>query len=369
MTNFRILIVDDQREVRRMFADRLQMLGPGMDIVELPSGEEALLVAFRKTVHLLITDIKLPGISGFDLVRRIRKNNPDLKIIIITNLTDRATKEQADQIGADAFFYEPVNQEELLKTARKCLGIAESVSAAEAKDEIKEGAGVQAEITKPVEVKPKEPENDELVTALSTLKDQLNALAVAFIDSQGKAVAQAGDIGLLANPTLVARLLATLKNSLDVSHSLNQDAPTSLLCFSGVENYLCMAPVGNSRALLVVGGQAFQTSLLSPGRRIASAASELLKLVEMHKEPAQAVEEAPEPVEELEVVEEIVEEAKPEDIAAFDALFNQASKKVLKSTDLDAFWGTLAETSETSSGKENGFLSYEEARKMGLTPE
>ena len=69
MTSFRILVVDDQRDVRRLFADGLQMLGPGMDILELPSGEEALLVAFRKTIHLVITDIKLPGISGFDLVK------------------------------------------------------------------------------------------------------------------------------------------------------------------------------------------------------------------------------------------------------------------------------------------------------------
>ena len=114
MTSFRILMVDDQREMRRSFADELQKLGPGMDIVELPSGEEAQLVAFRKSVHLLITDVKLPGISGFDLVKRIRKNNPDLKVIIVTSLAEPQVKEQADEIGADAFFYKPVNIGELL---------------------------------------------------------------------------------------------------------------------------------------------------------------------------------------------------------------------------------------------------------------
>jgi CheY-like chemotaxis protein len=64
MSSFRILVVDDQRDVRRMIADGLQMLGPGMDVVELPSGE---LVAFRKQVHLLITDIKLPVSLGWTL--------------------------------------------------------------------------------------------------------------------------------------------------------------------------------------------------------------------------------------------------------------------------------------------------------------
>lgn len=369
MTSFRILIVDDQRDVRRMFADGLQMLGPGMDIVELPSGEEALLVAFRKAVHLLIADIKLPGISGLDLVRRIRKNNPDVKIIMITGLTDPGIKEQVEQIGADAFFYKPVRMGELLETAQKCLGIVESIPAGEGKEEKREESEVLSEETKPVEVKRKDTENVELMSALSTLREQLNAQAVALIDSQGKVIAQVGDIGFLTDPALVSRLLTTLKNSLEVSHSISQGIPSSLLCFSGAEKYLCVAPVGTSQALLVVGGQAFQASLLSPGRRITSVASELQKLLNMVKEPPGVVEEVLAPVEELIEDEKVIEEAKPEDLAAFDALFNQAAEKGMKSADLDAFWGSLAENSGTSGAKDNGFLSYEEARKMGLTPE
>ena len=365
MTSFRILIVDDQRDVRRLFADGLQMLGPGMDIVELPSGEEALLVAFRTTVHLLITDIRLPGISGFDLVKRIRKNNPDLKIILVTGLTDPEIKERVEQAGADAFFYKPVKMGELLDAAQKCLGIGESVPVVE----IKEEPAALAEETRPVAVKAKGTENAEIMAVLGTLREQLKAQAVAFIDSQGKVVAQAGDLSLLKDSALVSRLLTTLKTSLEISHSLSQSIPFSLLCFSGAENYLCMAPVGASQALLVVGGQAFQSSLLSPGRRITSVAGELQKLVETVKELAKTVEEVPAPVEEPVAVEEVIEEAKPEDLAAFDALFSQAAEKDLKSSDLDVFWGSLAENSDTSGGKDNGFLTYEEARKMGLTPE
>ncbi len=201
MSSFRILIVDDQRDVRRMIADGLQMLGPGMDIVELPSGEEALLVAFRTQVHLLITDIKLPGISGLDLVRRIRKNNPDLKIIMITGMTDPQVKEQVDQIGADAFFYKPVGALKLLDAAQRCLGIVEGAPAGEEKEEVKADTALIAEITKPVAVKAQEVEKAGLLTTLGTLRDQLNAQAVAVIDAQGKAVSQVGDIGIINEPS------------------------------------------------------------------------------------------------------------------------------------------------------------------------
>lgn len=367
MTSFRILIVDDQRDVRRLIADGLQMLGPGMDILELPSGEEAMLVAFRKTVHLVITDIKLPGISGFDLVKRIRKNNPELKIILMTGLTDPKIQEQVTQIGADAFFFKPVSIGELLDVAKNCLGIGEPVSEVEVTDELKEQPASVADETQPTALKTKETELPEIQMALSTLQEQLKAKAVAFIDNQGKVLAQVGEVDLVTDPTLVSRLLATLKHSLEVSNSLSQGYQSSLLCFSGAENYLCMVPVGILRALLVVGGQAFQSSLLSPGRRITSTAAELQKLISRAEEPAPV--EVPVPAEQAEPIAQPEEEATPEDLAALDALFNQAAKKDLKKADLDAFWSSLAENSDQSEGKANGFLSYEEARKLGLTPE
>jgi CheY-like chemotaxis protein len=369
MSSFRILVVDDQRDVRRMVADALQMLGPGMDIVELPSGEEALLVAFRKQVHLLITDIKLPGISGLDLVRRIRKNNPDLKIIMITGLTDPDVKEQVDQIEADAFFYKPVGAEKLLDAAQKCLGIVEGEPAFEAKEEpATTGTDAHSEITKPVAVKTQEDKHPGLVTALGTLRDQLKAQAVALIDAQGQTVSQVGDITLLTDSALVSRLLTTLQNSLEVSSSLSQGIPSSLLCFSGAGHYLCVAPVGTSQALLVVGGQAFQASLLSPGRRITATAGEIQKLSKVTKEPEEMAEMEALSAEESSR-EEVLEEAKPEDLAAAEALFSHKAEEDMKATNLDDFWGSMVENNQAAAEKDNGFLSYDEARKMGLTPD
>ena len=57
-------------------------------MVDVPSGEEALLVASRRPVDLLIADVRLPGISGLELMARVHKRNPELKTILITGLTD-----------------------------------------------------------------------------------------------------------------------------------------------------------------------------------------------------------------------------------------------------------------------------------------
>jgi CheY-like chemotaxis protein len=368
MTGFRILIVDDQRDARRMFADALQTLGPGMDVVELPSGEEALLVAFRKVFHLLITDIKLPGISGFDLVKRIRKNNPDLKIILVTGYSDPEIKEQADQAAADAFFYKPVPIGQLLDAAKACLGTGEmAATAVESRPEKPEEAPAPLAETHPVVVPVKEKATAELDAYLASLFEQLKAQAVVLFDLQGNVLSQTGDITPSVDSRLISRLITALKDSQDISLSLNPGSPASLLCFTGDKNSLCMVPVGSEQALLVAGGQAFQASLLNSGRRITSAAGELQELLATLKAPPEAAKEVSTPV--AEPIEEALGEPSPEDLAALDVLFSQDAEKKLQSTDLDAFWGSLAEEIKTPGGESEGILSYEEARKMGLAPE
>jgi CheY-like chemotaxis protein len=84
MPKYRVLIVDDQSEVRRLLRAGLVTLGPDIQVVDVPSGEEAILVISRQPFDLLIADVRLPGISGLELKTRARMHNPNLKLILIT---------------------------------------------------------------------------------------------------------------------------------------------------------------------------------------------------------------------------------------------------------------------------------------------
>jgi len=64
MTPLRILIVEDQREVSRLLRTSLETLEYDLEVVEIPSGEEAILDASRKKVDMLVSDFRLAGISG-----------------------------------------------------------------------------------------------------------------------------------------------------------------------------------------------------------------------------------------------------------------------------------------------------------------
>ncbi len=76
----------------------LQTLGHELDIIDAPSGEEALLEASRRKVDLLVADYLLPGISGVELMHKIKARNPELKVIFISGY-DRAQGPQGNAQG------------------------------------------------------------------------------------------------------------------------------------------------------------------------------------------------------------------------------------------------------------------------------
>jgi len=359
MANYRVLIVDDDRDIRHLFAEALRSLGEVMDILEMPSAEEAMLVTVGTHVDLLISDVYLPGISGLDLVKWLRKRNPTLKIILVTGVTDPKVKDEVANAGAAAFFYKPIDIQQLMQSVM-------SFKAAQAPESPPTSA-VSVPQQAPAAA-PKPAATIDLEGSLAALQEQLKAHAAALLGDDGIVLAHSGDFNAYVGPDLAGKLSTVFKAGLSVSRALKEAEPANLMSFAGPDYYLCQVPVGSCFSLVVVGGHAFQASLLSPSRRMLASATELLKLLETPK-PAVA-EAAPVSVEGQPAVEEIpLVEASPEDVATLSALFNQASGKDLAPKALDDYWNTLAEQTETDGGADQSILSYDEAQKRGLTPE
>lgn len=78
-----ILVVDDDDDVREILAETLEEFGYAVECAA--SGEEALsLVATRPTLRMVITDVRMPGMSGLELAEHVRRERADMKIIIIS---------------------------------------------------------------------------------------------------------------------------------------------------------------------------------------------------------------------------------------------------------------------------------------------
>lgn len=116
--NIDILIVDDDSSVRNPMSEFVKL--SGYNSFEASSAEEAIDILKTNTIQVVITDIMLPEMSGFELTELIIKEH-DSDVIIITGYSDIYSYEEAIKAGASDFIIKPVRFEELLLRLQKVL--------------------------------------------------------------------------------------------------------------------------------------------------------------------------------------------------------------------------------------------------------
>jgi putative two-component system response regulator len=111
-----ILIVEDELGPRE--AIRL-ILKPFYELRTASSGEDALKIIQNETINLVTLDLCMPGLSGFDVLKQIKKIKPDLEVIVITALAAMPNAQKAIRYGASDFLSKPFHVGEVLSTVRK----------------------------------------------------------------------------------------------------------------------------------------------------------------------------------------------------------------------------------------------------------
>ncbi len=114
-----ILIVEDDRKMRLALREIMTNEGYVVDTVE--TGEAALGRADGNGYDLVITDLKLPGIDGMDVLRAIRKSRPETSVVIITAYATVDTAVEAMREGAEDYISKPFNLDEIRLIVRKVL--------------------------------------------------------------------------------------------------------------------------------------------------------------------------------------------------------------------------------------------------------
>lgn len=119
----KILLVEDDNNLREIYGARLG--AEGHDIVSAQDGEEALAIAVKEKPDLIIADVMMPRVSGFDMLDILR-NAPETKntkVIMMTALSQPEDKEHADRLGADRYLVKSqVTLEDVAQVVREILG-------------------------------------------------------------------------------------------------------------------------------------------------------------------------------------------------------------------------------------------------------
>lgn len=119
----KILLVEDDKSLREIYGVRL--LAEGYDIVSAGDGEEALAMAIKEKPLLIISDVMMPKISGFDMLDILRSTTEtkNIKVIMMTALSSDDQRARGEQLGADRYLVKSqVGIEDVVRTVHEVLG-------------------------------------------------------------------------------------------------------------------------------------------------------------------------------------------------------------------------------------------------------
>jgi Response regulator containing CheY-like receiver, AAA-type ATPase, and DNA-binding domains len=340
MSSHHILIVEDQREVSRLLRSALETLEAELDVVEIPSGEEAILHSTNNRVDLLVSDYRLPGMTGIELMRKVHTNHPHAKIILVTGQTDPRIRKEVSEAGADAFFIKPVPMADFLDAVERHLGLVETLLPPEpiSTDDTEIQRGVP--------------------DLLAGLRQDLSAIAVLLLNDRGRILARAGDLPDKENDEdLISSLLSIYSAGRTVSQLLGQKYSSTWSFFDGGKYDLVFAPVGLTHAMLVIGeGIAGMDHVLYTIDVFTEARKNVERGISETNQENTALDEPP--TTPSPAAEHTIKEMEP--------LFTEEQQK-LEPGEVNDYWNEAASVQKAPSDPD--MLSYEQAKQLGLTPE
>jgi DNA-binding response OmpR family regulator len=374
-----ILVIDDHFEVLDFLRSMLELSSRDYQVLGVPSAEEGFLELQRTPFDLLITDVRLPGMSGFELVRKVKAFRPDLPIIMITAYATTQGKQEAKELGVFRYFHKPLDTDTLLAAVHATLYEDEAAAPPEP-----ETAPEREEDT----LQP-----DAVGQRLQALLADTGAVEALLADSDGHVLVEVGARQFQRLEGVVQIVSQSLDNSFRLAEHLGSVNPFTIQYQAGESVDVYSANVGRDYLLILLFDAKARRGRIGTvwifAQRAIKELKELLPGLEAGVAPAPG--EDPEPLEQEQRAPDVsppdveppaVEEEtdapvispdveQPSDTvpdaeaSTLSALLQEG--RVGEDVDLDAFWEEIAADEADVPGETSG-LSYDEAVRRGLLP-
>lgn len=354
-----VLLVDDQRDILRLLRSTLETLkNKNIHIYEAQSGEEAMLESSRHKIDMLITDYKLPGMSGVELMHKVRARHSEVKVIFITGMTDKKMRDDMLNSGAFGIFDKPIPMADFLDSVERGLGLVQTIFPPELSAEAAEVNG--------------EPQQTRLSDLLVNFRQDFKADAVFLLNERGLINARTGN---LRDPSMEVSLISTLmaihNTSMKVAKINHQETLESYHVFNGGDHDLLFIPVTALYALLVAGKElAAEEQILDTVRGLVALRGQVEKaLASLGVTGQLKFKTAPLAAPPVAAVPKKTTDqlAKATPAPEMEALLKQAGGEKAKEKSTDDFWESAAHDLGRKSINPE-VISLEEAKKMGIIP-
>jgi DNA-binding response OmpR family regulator len=361
-----ILVIDDHFEMLEFLRSMLELSNQDCEVLAVPSAEEGLLELRRTRFDLLITDVRLPGMSGFDLVRRLRAKEQTIPVIMITAYSSNQGRKEASDLGVYRYFQKPLDTDDVLTAVHTALY----------------GESVILPSVASVEVATKTAVSDSLQRRLDSLRVDTGAMHLTLASTLGEILFSTGDGRQFNLQKLMGIVADNLSNSFLLADELGATEPFTLQYHVGDDFELYCANVGRGHFLTLFFDMAARRGRIGTVWVFTQRAIKDLLTMLPSFSSAEQVEEVtvevalPEVVSETEPEPESLpiiseEESTPLPPADYldiepDELMNLLAGNDSPSeetADLDAFWDATPANDDAGS---NRGISLEEALQRGL---
>ncbi len=115
----KILLVDDDPAILKIF--QLLLTTEGHEVLATGSGEEAVKLVQQESIDLLVSDVRMSPMDGFEVLRRVREAQPDILVLMVSAYASEASVKKASQLGAFKFIAKPPDPRQLIKSVNEAL--------------------------------------------------------------------------------------------------------------------------------------------------------------------------------------------------------------------------------------------------------
>ena len=369
-----MLIVDDHQEIRTVLRANLETLGLDLDLVDVPSGEEAIVEVVGTGIDLLIADVGLPGLSGIELIRKLKTTYEEMQVIVITGMEEDDIHQEIADLDPEAFFLKPLKMPEFLNAVRKTMGL----------DPVEEDPEELIKLTKKAL-------SPDVTSRIADLRGELGAISIMVIEASGVIGAETGIVPDTVYETHVMPLLLnTFKTTNKISYYLGNESPESVWYFSGEKYDLFWSHINTSYGMIIITNPVTQnndlTWVLTTVDLAIQEVTEIIEgLVEKHEPAAKTTKTPSEKKTEEKSTKKTPSKAAKADLpketpkgsngSAKKSTLKKSQEKKKESeiisegeNDVHDFWKAATLEEEITRIDSPDSLSFDQAQKLGFIP-
>ena len=228
----RILIVDDEAKVAFFLQESFESLGRNYQVVRADSGESALAEIGQAPFDVVITDFRMPGMSGLELMQRVREKASDTRVILITAYGSDDVEAETRRLQAYRYFTKPFHVEDLIAAVQEAL---------------REGAA-----SAPGVLVLSGERFDRIAQRLNDLRYEVGAQCILLADITGQLITSVGLTDEVAPPTLTALMGGRFAADFEITRHLREDRSFNLHYHEGVRYDIYSTNVGDQLFLALV---------------------------------------------------------------------------------------------------------------------